>query len=311
MRRSSSCGDGEQAERVVLAQVVLDGERRLRQLERALRGSARRRDARRASAAGARAGAPRARRAARSIAALMGAPVLLEVADQRRAEVADGLLAAVDRHVLAEGRRAAPGRSRSARRLATPLTAPALSRSARACARSPRPSRPARRSRRPAPRAASSRPERIAWRARRSPTKRGSRRFAAPGMMPSLRAGQRAAAALPRRRMWSTVSSSWQPPPIANVSAAAIHSFSTSGCAEAAEDLVHEAEVADREEQVGDLAAVEVREVQAGAEDAPAGVARVLDDAAAQHARSRSASSSSSEVDRRPRTGRSWCRPRR
>src|ERR1700752_4375606 len=36
---------------------------------------------------------------------------------------------------------------------------------------------------------ASSGSERIAWRARRSPTKRGSRRFAAPGMIPSLRAG--------------------------------------------------------------------------------------------------------------------------
>ena len=56
------------------------------------------------------------------------------------------------------------------------------------------------------------------------------------------------------------------------------------GLAQPAEDLVHEPEVADREEQVGDLAAVEVREVQAGAEDALAGVARVLDDAAAQHA---------------------------
>src|SRR5438046_393044 len=37
-----------------------------------------------------------------SVAALMGAPVLLEVADQRRAEVARRLLARVDRHVLAE-----------------------------------------------------------------------------------------------------------------------------------------------------------------------------------------------------------------
>ena len=63
--------------------------------------------------------------------------------------------------------------------------------------------------------------------------------------------------------MWSTVSSSWQPPPIANVSAAAIHSFSVSGWLRPAVDLVHEAEVADREEQIGDLAAVEVREVQA------------------------------------------------
>ena len=130
---------------------------------------------------------------------------------------------------------------------------------------------------------ASSRSERIAWRARRSPTKRGSRRFAAPGMIPSLRAGsvQRVPASA---RMWSTTSSSWQPPPIANVSAAAIHSFSTSGCAQPAEHLVDETEVSHGEEQVGDLAAVEMREVQAGAEDPLAGVARVLDDAAAQDA---------------------------
>ena len=85
-------------------------------------------------------------------------------------------------------------------------------------------------------------------------------------MIPSLRAGsvQRQPCSA---RMWSTVSSSWQPPPIAYVSAAAIHSFSTARLAQPAEDLVHEPEVADREEQVGDLAAVEVREVQAGAED--------------------------------------------
>ena len=127
----------------------------------------------------------------------------------------------------------------------------------------------------------SSEPERIAWRARRSPTKRGSRRFAAPGMIPSLRAGsvqrqcrartgcgRRTAAAGSRRR-----------------SRTSRRRRSTACRAVAApEDLVDEPEVADREEQVGDLAAVEVGEVQAGAEDPAAGVARVLDDAAAQHA---------------------------
>ena len=128
---------------------------------------------------------------------------------------------------------------------------------------------------------ASSRSERIACRARRSPTKRGRRRFAAPGMIPSLRAGsvQRVPCSA---RMWSTTSSSWQPPPIANVSAAAIQSFSVSRPAEAAVDLVDEAEIPDREEQVGDLAAVEVGEVQAGAEDAPIRVARVVDRSAPQ-----------------------------
>ena len=128
----------------------------------------------------------------------------------------------------------------------------------------------------------SSRSERIAWRARRSPTKRGSRRFAAPGMIPSLRAGsvqrqpclgedvvdgqQQLAAAADRERLRR------RDPQLLRLR-----------LAEAAVDLVHEAEVADREEQVGDLAAVEVGEVQPGAEDAPPGVARVLDDAAAQH----------------------------
>src|SRR3954469_17389879 len=41
-------------------------------------------------------------RDARSIASLVSTPVLLQVADERRAEVADGLLAGVQRHVLAE-----------------------------------------------------------------------------------------------------------------------------------------------------------------------------------------------------------------
>ena len=214
----------------------------------------------------------------------MGAPVLLEVADQRGAEVADRLLAAVDRHVLAED---------VERLLADPQRAPvgdAADRAgagrgrARACARSPRPSRPAATISSASSSGASSRPERIAWRARRSPTKRGSRRFAAPGMIPSLRAGsvqrqcrarrgcgRRSAAAGSRRR------SRTSPPRRSTASR-------PRGSLQPAVDLVDEAEVADREEQVGDLAAVEVGEVQAGAEDAPAGVARVLDDAAAQHA---------------------------
>ena len=198
---------------------------------------------------------------------------------------------------------------RSARRLATPLTAPARDEVAPRGARSPRPSRPAATISSASSSGASSRPERIAWRARRSPTKRGSRRFAAPGMIPSLRAGsvQRQPCSA---MMWSTVSSSWQPPPIAYVSAAAIHSFSPRGSLEPAEDLVHEPEVADREEQVGDLAAVEVREVQAGAEDAPAGVARVLDDAAAQHA-DLDLGVEQDEVDRRLQRAESSCRPRR
>src|SRR4051812_11422314 len=41
-------------------------------------------------------------RGARSIAALVGTPVLLEVVDQGGAEVAECLLAGVDGHVLAE-----------------------------------------------------------------------------------------------------------------------------------------------------------------------------------------------------------------
>ena len=241
-------------------------------------------------------------------ATLMGAPVLLEVADQRGAEVADGLLAAVCRHVGAEDVQ---------RLLADPQRAPvgdagdrAGARQMRArCARSPRPSRPARRCRRPAPRAASSRSERIAWRARRSPTKRGSRRFAAPGMIPSLRAGsvQRQPCSA---RMWSTRQQ--------QLAAAADRVRLGRGdpqllrlrLAQAAIDLVDQPEVADREEQVGDLAAVEVGEVQAGAEDPPAGVARVLDDAAAQH-RDLDLRVAGSAGRCRPPTARSSCRPRR
>src|SRR4051794_38329989 len=47
-------------------------------------------------------GVRRTRSTTRSSASLVGTPVLLEVADQRRAEVARGLLAGVDGHVLAE-----------------------------------------------------------------------------------------------------------------------------------------------------------------------------------------------------------------
>ena len=45
-----------------------------------------------------------------SVAAVGGIPVLLEVADQRRTQVAVGLLARVRGHVLAKQRRPAPGR---------------------------------------------------------------------------------------------------------------------------------------------------------------------------------------------------------
>ena len=54
--------------------------------------------------------------------------------------------------------------------------------------------------------------------------------------------------------------------------------------AQPAEELVHVAEVARDEEQVVDAAVVQVREVEACAEDPPAGVARVADDRAADDA---------------------------
>ena len=111
-------------------------------------------------------------------------------------------------------------------------------------------------------------------------------------MIPSLRAGRYSRQ--PRSAMtWSTTCSSWQAPPIAYVSAAAIHSFSVVsssapgpvlGRREPAVELVDEADVADEEEEERDQAAIEVREVQPGAEDPPARVARVLDDAAAEDA---------------------------
>src|SRR5437773_11014279 len=56
------------------------------------------------------------------------------------------------------------------------------------------------------------------------------------------------------------------------------------GGGEPAVDLVDVAEIADQVPEKGDLALIEVREVDAGAEQAPPGVFRVLDGSAAQHA---------------------------
>ena len=111
-------------------------------------------------------------------------------------------------------------------------------------------------------------------------------------MIPSLRAGRYRRE--PRVAItWSITCSSWHAPPIAYLSTAAIHSFSmVPGLAgrgrQAAVELVDVAEVADQVEQEVDPALVEVREVDARAEDAPAGVAGVVDHAAAHHARPRS-----------------------
>src|SRR5439155_24590555 len=52
---------------------------------------------------------------------------------------------------------------------------------------------------------------------------------------------------------------------------------------EAAEELVHVAEVAGDEEHEVEAAVIEVREVEARAEHAPPGMARVTDDGAADH----------------------------
>ena len=81
-------------------------------------------------------------------------------------------------------------------------------------------------------------------------------------------------------------SSAWQWPPIANVSIAAIQSFSTPaavhvvghavGRRDAAHELVHVAEVADQEPQEGDLAEIEMGEIDAGAENAPAAIFLVV-----------------------------------
>ena len=149
---------------------------------------------------------------------------------------------------------------------------------------SARPSPPGRRPRRTAASASGSpavhsRPERIAWRAARSPTNRGRRRLDAPGMIPSLRAGRYSRE--PRVAItWSITCSSWQAPPIANLSTAAIHSFSIGpvrAWPTAAVELVDIAEVADQVEEEVDLAVVEVGEVDARAEYALAGVAGVVD----------------------------------
>ncbi len=62
--------------------------------------------------------------------------------------------------------------------------------------------------------ASNSRPERMAWRARRAPTERGSRSGEAPGMIPSFRAGRKRRQ--PRAAItWSITWSSWQAPPLA------------------------------------------------------------------------------------------------
>ena len=80
---------------------------------------------------------------------------------------------------------------------------------------------------------------------------------------------------------------------MAKVSTAEIHSFSIElarnlvgrhlGLGQAAQHLVHEAQVADQEPQERDLAVVEVREVDAGIVDAPAGILALGHDVAAQH----------------------------
>ena len=104
-------------------------------------------------------------------------------------------------------------------------------------------------------------------------------------MIPSLRAGRYRRT--PRTAItWSITWSSWQAPPIANCSTAAIHSFSVAGCRsgrETAVDLVDVAEVAHQVEEEVDPPVIEVREVDARAERALAGVARVVDHAAAEH----------------------------
>ena len=260
-----SRGDGEQAERVVLAQVVLDGERQLaRSASDSISGSRPRgcAQARERRLQALELERLESARGARSIAALMGAPVLLEVADQRRAEVADRLLAAVRRHVLAEdverlladpqrapvgdaADRARRWRGRAARRSIAASISPGAtisSASSSGCELAAGEDRLARaavadEARQAQVRGAGDDPL-VARRAAcsGSPARRGcGRRSAAAG-------SRRRSRTSPRRR--STASPS-------------------RGSAEPAVDLVHEAEVADREEQVGDLAAVEVGEVQA------------------------------------------------
>ena len=113
--------------------------------------------------------------------------------DQGRAEMAVRLLARVGRHVRAEQvQRLLADAERLA--VAAALTTPDRS-DLHGARRSPRPSRrpgpPRSQSRRPSALSAGNwRSSRMPWRASRSPTKRGRRRLAAPGMMPSLRAGR-------------------------------------------------------------------------------------------------------------------------
>ena len=125
----------------------------------------------------------------------MRVPLALEIGDQRRAEMAIGLIARVGGEIAAK----------QIERLLADADGAAVRRGADRArtGQTPRPRDRAPRSmspgaaissqiRRPSGLSQSSRRSYwMAWRAMRSPVKRGRRRLAAPGMMPSLRAGKR------------------------------------------------------------------------------------------------------------------------
>ena len=230
------------------------------------------------------------------------------------------LLARIHRHVAAEACRAAPRPARNARRLPAALTTPEPV--SFSTIRSIAPSMSVRRNTssqimRPSGLAQSMRSSvRIAWRAMRSPTKRGRRRLAAPGMMPSLRAGSvryasSAASDVVDRQQDLAVAADREAldrgdPDFLDEAS----SGDTFGQSEAAVELVDQAEIADQVPEVADLALVEVREVDAGAEQPPPGVLRCARQhrRAARRPRSCGSSSARSTAISMPRAS---SRPRR
>ena len=158
----------------------------------------------------------------------------------------------------------------------------------------------------------------MAWRAMRSPVKRGRRRLAAPGMMPSLRAGSVMKASLGRQHVVHGQQDLAMAADGKAVDrrdpwlfdAGAVHVVGQRvGPRHAAQEFMHEAEIALEEPDERDLAAIEMGQVDAGAEQAAAAIFGMLDLAAAQH---RDVGLADRGSRRRPRSPwrRAWCRPR-
>ena len=134
-------------------------------------------------------------------------------------------------------------------------------------------------------------------------------------MIPSFRAGSVMIGIVGGEHVVHATSSSWQWPPMAKASTAAIHGFSMPRPCDvvgqrlrrrdAAEELVDVADVARDEPDERDLAAIEMGEVDAGAEDVAVAIFRMLDLAAAEHGDvARAVEDGDVDGNLRPREGR-------